>query len=164
MIPSTICCWWWFLQRGGVHSPYLILGAAQLGFFGGAFCKSHKSLEKLSDKPSCLMLFYQLYSYFQLSFIGLFFAWLLLCLKAISENGLLLTLNSSLFFWLYMRDLTIGLVLELHWREKLHQNLFLLLIERRKEKCNNKKRLTIFAISKTNSIMSATMIVLLQSI
>ena len=72
-----------------------------------------------------------------------------------------------------MRDLTVGLDagsnsnfgrllfdFRIAQKEgKTAPNLLFLLIERRKEKCNNKKRLTIFAISrKTNSIMSATMI------
>ena len=64
-------------------------------FFGEAFCKSHKSLrEALSDKPSCLMLFYQLYSYFQLSFIGLLF-FASTCLQAISRNGCLAFYSTS---------------------------------------------------------------------
>ena len=96
ILGTICCCWWWFLQSSTRVSAFTLFDLGSLlFFFGEAFCKSHKSLrEALSDKPSCLMLFYQLYSYFQLSFIGLLF-FASTCLQAISRNGCLAFYSTS---------------------------------------------------------------------
>ena len=115
-----------------------------VGFFGGAFCKSHKSLEKLSDKPSCLMLFYQLYSYFQLSFIGLFFAyvplsyfwkWLLLTLNLYERPHNWIRCKSNSNFGRLLFDFRIA-----QKDGKTAPNLLFLLIEREEKKSATTKR------------------------